>query len=441
MKLALLILTLSFSAFAGRPDQAFSFKDNSCVCRDDRPVSKGDCVEVCRGKNSKGVDTLYADFLVSSVLASSSLKTAKNWCYKYLVGDSAFPKCNLEATDSRGNKTVLPNFSFSKDNSLKVDVSVLPDDEEYSFQLVETTSKKVSVPHGIYIFDPVGIPLKTRELSQFACIPRADKNLRSHFYFSVPWLPSPLTGSESLVCHDVAKYGERDSAEFPRYDLLPTAGLLWNQANFLFFDNDGDGVLDINELVIKKVKENSGTIKSSVRLFGLLTSPGTRELNREAGNESFDHLGFVMSYFVDGTTFRSSCPSEADYATGSPLMKVMKEIFVRGTEGIYVADRSENEIRDSLLIRESDLRPVWFYLNNGVPTKPTEENVTFQPVFFHYPVNKANPYVKGPNQKTYRVRSVQEVGNLTTLQAFMTSTGEMISYPSHDRKIACIPKI
>lgn len=440
MKFILVLLAFTGVAEAARPDQAISWKESSCVCRDDKPVSKGDCVEVCRGKNSKGVDTLYAEFAVSSVLANSSLKNAKNWCYKFLMGDLAFPKCNLEATDSRGNKTILSNFSFPKDNALKVDVSTLPDDEDYSFQLVETTSKKTSLPHNIYIFDPVGIPLKTRELSQFACVPKMEKNLRTHFYYSSPWLPNALTGTESLVCHDVAKYGDNDSAEFPRLDLTNIA-LLWNQSNFLFFDNDGDGVLDINELVIKKVKENSGTIKSSVRLFGILSSPSSRELNREAGNSNYDHLGFVMSYFVDGTTFRSSCPTEADFATGKPLMKVMQEIFARGTEGIYVADRSENEVRDYILIRESDLRPVWFYLNNGVATKPTEENVTFQTVYFHYPVNKENPYVKGPNQKTYRVRSVQETGNLTTLQAFMTSTGEMISYPAHDRKIGCVPKL
>ncbi len=79
-------------------------------------------------------------------------------------------------------------------------------------------------------------------------------------------------------------------------------------------------------------------------------------------------------------------------------------------------------------------------MKNGVATKPTEDDVAFQAIFFHYPLNKENPFVKGPNQKTYRVRSSQEVGPLTTLQAYIGEAGEMISYPSHDRKLGCVPK-
>ena len=149
-----------------------------------------------------------------------------------------------------------------------------------------------------------------------------------------------------------------------------------------------------------------------------------------------------MSYWVDATSFYSFCPDEDDFATGKPAFKAMKEILGKGSEGIYIADRSENETKSYLLIRETDLRSVWFYNQNGVPTKPTEDQLQFQTMYFYYPLNRANPYVKAPHQKLYRVRSVSELAsNLTTLQAFMANTGEMISYPSHDKKIACVPKL
>lgn len=441
MKILFAFLLCLSSVWAARPDGAFTFKENTCVCRNSLPVSKGDCADVCRGKNTKGADVLFADFSVGSVLANSSLKHVKNWCYKYLIGDTSFPKCTVEVIDASGKKSYLPNFNFPKNNSLTVDVSSLEDDQSYWFRLVETTSKAASIPYEVYVFDPVGYPLKTISLSQYSCYPRAAKDQRVNFYFGLMF-PQALSGNETIVCHDVVKYGEKDDQTFPRLDLLnPVAGL-WNSQNYLFFDNNGDGVLDINELVIKKMKEAGGEARNNLRMFGVISAPDTKDNNYEAGNTSFNHLGFVMSYWVDTTSFQSFCPDEDDYATGKPAFKAMKEILGKGTEGIYAADRSENETKSFMLIRETDLRSVWFYINNGVPTKPTEEQVQFQTVYFYYPLNRANPYVKAPHQKLYRVRSNSELNaNLTTLQAFTATTGEMISYPSHDRKIGCVPKL
>lgn len=436
----LLVLTIS-SVWAGRPDAAFSFKDNTCVCRNEKPVSKGDCADVCRGKNTKGADVLFADFSVGSVLANSSLKNVKNWCYKYLIGDTSFPKCAVEVTDSEGKKSQLVNFTFPKNNSLSMDVSALEDDREYWFRLVETTSKATSIPFELYIFDPIGYPLKTSGLSQYSCYPRDSKDLRVNFYFGAH-RPNALKGNENIICHDVAKFGEADSTATPRLDLLSPVSSLWSTNNFLFFDNNGDGVLDINELVAKMVKDNGGEIKKNIRMFGVLTGAGTKEQNHEAGNSEYDRLGFVMSYWVDTKSFQSFCPSEKDYAAGTPVLKAMKDILARGTEGLYIADRSEDENRTYLFIRESDLRTVWFYNNNGVPTRPTEEQLQFQTIYFYHPLNKENPLVKQPHQKIFRVRAGSELTTgLTTLQAFTPNTGEMISYPSHDRKLGCVPKL
>ncbi|MES2527035.1 MAG: hypothetical protein V4598_08100 [Bdellovibrionota bacterium] len=442
MKILALLFTLTtLSAWAARPDQAFSFKDNTCVCRNDKPVSKGDCVDVCRGKNTKGADVLFADFSVSTVLANSSLKHAKNWCYKFLIGDSGFPKCVLEATDSVGKKTILTNFSFPKNNSFSADVTALEEDETYWFRLIETSSKATSIPYDVYIFDPIGVPLKISDVHQYTCLPKLNPEVKTHFYYTPRFAPSPVRPVDGFVCHDVVAYGPHDSEVIPRLENLPGATPLWNQSNFLFYDNNGDGVLDVNEHYMNKAVEFGGTTKGNVRLFGLLSGPGSKEANFEAGNFSYQQLGFLMSYWVDNVTFNSYCPGDTQYASGKAHYKAIKDTIGVATEGIYVADRSESERRDYLLIRESDLKSVWFYLKNGVATKPNETDAQFQIIYFHYPLNKVTPYVKGPNQKTYRLRSSQDVGNLTNLQSFIGATGEMISHPSHDKKIGCVPKI
>ena len=442
MKILVLILSLTtLSAWAARPDQAFSFKENTCVCRNDKPVSKGDCANVCAGKNTKGADVLFGEFSVSSVLANSSLKHAKNWCYKFMIGDSGFPKCVLEATDSQNNKTLLTNFSFPKNNTFTADVTSLDEDETYWFRLVETTSKTTSIPYDVYIFDPVGIPLKLSNFNQYTCLPKASPEVKSHFYYHPRFAPSAVRPVDGFICHDVVTHGPTDNELFPRLENIPGVANLWNQTNFLFYDNNGDGILDVNEYYAKKVVELGGTAKKNIRLFGLLSAPGTKEINFEAGNFSYDQLGFLMSYWVDTVTMYSYCPGEAQYADGKPQHKTIQNMVGVPTEGIYVADRSENELRDYLLLRESDLKAVWFYMKNGVLTKPTEADAQFQTIYFHYPLNKVTPFVKGPNQKTYRLRSAQEVGNLTTLQAFIGTSGEMISHPSHDRKIGCVPKL
>jgi hypothetical protein len=429
-------------AFAGRPDAAFSFKENSCVCRDDKPVSRGDCVNVCRGKNTKGADVLFAEFDVTTVLSNSSLKHVKNWCYKYLLGDSQFPKCVFEATDSFGNKSIIPTFSFPKNNSLTVDVSALADDMNYTFRLVETTSKTASFPYDVYIFDPVGIPLKQASLAQYTCIPRSAAEVKLHYFYSLPWAPETVRADSKVVCHDVVKYGETDKPGIPRLENAPAISKLWNQTNYLFSDNNADGVLDVNELFMKKVQEYGGSTKGNIRLFGNLTTPGSKEENYEAGNMAYAHPGFVMSYWVDNAKFLSYCPTAARMNSRRADFKAFKDIVGTDTEGLYVADRSESELRDHLLVRESDLKAVWFYMKNGVATKPTDEIIPFQAIYFHYPFNKESPYVKGPNQKIYRLRSVQEAGlQLTTLQAFIGETGEMITYPAHDKKFACVPKL
>src|SRR5690606_3220461 len=96
---------------------------------------------------------------------------------------------------------------------------------------------------------------------------------------------------------------------------------------------------------------------------------------------------------------------------------------------------------DMVLIRETDLKAVWFYLNNDVPTVPTDDNVANVAVYFYYPLNKDSPFVKTSTQRLYRVKGGNEVsGGQVPQGGGGTDSGGLSQLPPHDRQIGCVPK-
>src|SRR4051812_40226008 len=82
---------------------------------------------------------------------------------------------------------------------------------------------------------------------------------------------------------------------------------LWSETNSAFYDNNGNGNLDINDFV---------TIRA--RRLGSLSLP----LN----TEYFIHLpnmGHMMTAFIDQTTYRSFCPNKTHYTGMNPLLKAI----------------------------------------------------------------------------------------------------------------------
>jgi hypothetical protein len=148
----------------------------------------------------------------------------------------------------------------------------------------------------------------------------------------------------------------------------------------------------------------------------------------------------------------------------------LRDIIGVDTEGLYIGEKSPEAVTDSsgnvttgyadyILVRESDLKQVWFYLKNGVPTIPTDDIVANVAVYFYYPLNKVSPFVKTSTQRVFRVRGSKEIftgtnnnsnsgtnnnSNSGTVSSWDGSTsnssGSVSTYPTHDRKIGCIPK-
>jgi hypothetical protein len=148
-----------------------------------------------------------------------------------------------------------------------------------------------------------------------------------------------------------------------------------------------------------------------------------------------------MAPWIDSATFKSYCLTSTHYNGTNPLFKAFRDIIGVDTEGLYVGEKAAETVttptgvtsglKDWILIRETDVKAVWFYLNNGVLTAPTDNNVKDVSVYFYYPLNKASPFVKTSTQRMYKVKWAYELNGASTIPT---------SLPPHDRKIGCIPK-
>lgn len=357
----LLFVLMSLSAFAGSRDNLLSIKSDFCVCKDGQAVSYGNCASFCADEMTNGAEILFTSFTIAE---NKKYKTVYEWCTKKDFWDFRNPKCVMTFKDESGNTTELD--VVATDNIVKADVTSLNFDKVFVFNLRETVSKAVSNQAQLLKYNPqipLPLPLQTR-----------------------------MNGD----------YG------------------IWPTTNPLFYDNNGNGYLDVHDMIRQQVKRFGGSIPMGSQIFSHFPLVGDF---------------FTMAPFIDQTTFYSYCPDESHYNSNVPLYLALREVVGHPTEGLYgAADETGNKI----FLSESDIKSVWFYLKNGQPKVPNDETVSRVTVYFFYPLDKVDPYTKKPNQKTFKVLSALELG----MNSNSTTNGGTIStYPTHDRKLACIPKI
>lgn len=464
-----------------RPTDALKFKPDFCGCKDGKPVTFGNCSTFCADKNTSGTSILYASFNVTEAISLSGLENVAGFCTIPLTGDTANPKCLLEVKDEAGTKVNLDVTVTSQSNSIKVDISALSEDKTYIATLFEQNSKaksdsiqfiKDSTQTSVELLGT----LKVAPISQFTCVIRNYEKetaqsgavtywytagYRRHYYYLPRNAPDPLQGlSKEAFCHDVVTYGAKDDATFPRLENIPGIFNFWDTQDPRFYDNNGNGVLDINDVIVQKTKNFGGSIPSNSNFFAkfsglqlVITDPNATSTSTTASQPA---LGYYMAPWIDTSTssYRSFCLTSTQYNSATnALYKAFRDVIGVDTEGIYIAEKGAQTIEtsngtnvttnpDYLLIRESDLKSVWFYVKNNVLTKPTEENVANVTTYFYYPLNKAAPFVKSSTQELYRIRSAAELTSASSVSSSTTTTsGSVGSFPPHDKKIGCIPKL
>jgi len=275
---------------------------------------------------------------------------------------------------------------------------------------------------------------------------------RLHYYFIPRQAPDPVpTNIPQLICHDIFNTNpnlndpETDSISYNRLELIPGIFNMWDGTDRRFYDIDGNGSRDVDDIIIQKTKDFGTSISSKSIFFNELKWPGQPITGDENGpaDAPSQVLGFLMAPWMDQTTFKSYCLNSTHYNSDSPLFKAIRDVIQVDTEGLYAAKSIEDDDKqDRLLIRETILKQVWFYFDKGVPTAPTEENVAGLTVYFYYPINYDKPYVKNSSQRTYKVDDLRAIfgESTSTPSNGNLNTGIPTNYPSHDKKIGCIPK-
>jgi hypothetical protein len=471
-----------------RPTGAIKFKSDYCICNATKPVSYGNCATFCSTKNVT-VDTLYANFTVTEAISLSGLGNVGAWCKTPLSTDTAQPNCVVKAKDDDGNEINLQNLSIAVgSNSLTAEAQNLSADKTYVLTLVEEISAAKSDSVQVIKFttatgpSTLG-PLKQQLVNQYTCLARTYSTVttttgsastttyyynnayRLHFYFTPRYMPASVNAG-NLFCHDTVTYGTTDdSATIPRLELIEGIYNLWDTSDPRFFDNNGNNIDDVNDMIFDKTRNFGGTIPTGTKFFANFKWPGAPTLSTDAGNSNSSSttsatqtIGWYMAPWIDTTTYKSYCLTNTQYNSSNPLFQAMRDVLQVETEGLYVGEKAAETVvttvngvattttgyKDYILIREADLKVVWFYMKNGTPTAPTEDNVANNSVYFYYPLNKASPFVKSSTQKMYQVKGAAELNSTssttTTSTATATSSGSSSSYPPHDRKIGCIPK-
>jgi hypothetical protein len=459
---------------ASRPDQAIKFKANFCGCKDGKAVTFGNCSSFCASKNTNGASLFYATFNVTEDISlNTSLVNVKGWCDTPLADEKTNPKCILKAKDDDNNEIIMDVDTNGAANSISANIDKLSEDKTYVLTLVESSSgsQSDSVQVIKYSADiPMASlgPLKNAPITQYTCIRRPpapdettgeiyyDVAFRVHFYFLPRIPPQPIQAGSDIVCHDFMNplYGAIDDILFPRLEEIPGIFNLWDNTDPRFYDNNGNNNEDVNDLIIQKAKNfGASNIPASTKFFFKFSGMTTSADSTEAGSTSSvaQSMGFYMFPWIDQSTFRSYCLNSTHYNSSNPLFKAMRDIIGVDMEALFVGAKAPETVfdrdnkplaapNDFILIRETQLKKVWFYMKNGVPTVPTEAIVSTVPVFFYYPLNLASPFVKSSTQRIYQVKGANELTEQKVQEGGANSSGITTSYPPHDRKIGCIPK-
>lgn len=451
-----------------RPDNAVKIQSDFCACEDGEAVSFGsNCESYCIGKGNAG-KTLYFNVAITEAISErTDIGTFERWCNKPIVDVETEtqiggePICQLEMKDQNGStayKTIDPINPGS--NSVSVSMTDIPNDQTYRFKLVETGSGVSSDTKQIRlttqrINDPVGGPLATVPAYRYTCININtstdgvslfyESASRLYFYFNPETRPDPLTAAfPNIFCHD--KGLSNAPINDPLLEQTPNALTLWDALDPRFFDTDGNGVRQVYDLILQSLNDQGVQLDQAPEIFykfqwavglDVSTADGDSSGTTTVNPENAD-LGFYMTPWTDQQTFKSYCPKQSHYNSNNQLFAALKEIVGVDTEGIYIAEQESGS--SLLLVRESDVKPIWFYKVNNIEIEPNENTIKGKKIQFYWPADPNSPYIKKSHQTTYTVKRASEIGEAVS-QDSQNNDGVPSQIPTHDKRIGCIPKL
>lgn len=453
-----------------RPTGAIIIQPNACACQGGEPISIGDCDAICAQKQSTGDQrkTFFFDVQLTEAITLDVYGDVAGWC-STLPGENITNQCLINIKDQDGDDLSPIAFNPAPDQlSFELDLSgeILNEDETYRISISEATSGATSTTIQLrlvsnLIDDTIGGPLALMPVNSYSCLFRDgefDQNTgelivndvnRFHFYFIPETRPEPLTEATvpTVNCYDINTYGNTP-INSPLLEETTGAFTVWNANDPRFFFLSGGTTRRVHELIEQNVMLQGLTLSQTPEIFFPLNwlngfDDGDQAPGEQASvtiSTTTAELGFYMAPFFDEETFRAYCPTREHYYQDSPLFEAMREIVGVDTEGLYVA--KQQNVCDFILIKESLLKSIWFYIEGGQHIQPTEATVQGKQIQFYWPADPSSPFIKKSHQRTYTIRAADEVScgsNSITDTGSSTSSADRTQVPPHDKRIGCIP--
>jgi hypothetical protein len=453
-----------------RPTGQITFDNGFCACQDSKSTILNDCAAFCSDKPDSQ-EYLYVDFLLGTEITSSSFQNVQGWCTNALENDTSVAGCVMKFYGDNGHYAEISTISFTDNDSIKVGLeSQLQEGITYVFHLEEissgATTNSVQLQKGTYEVDPPFLgPLKIQPVHQYTCMSlgiSTDANSGNvyiqtafplHYYYIESNTPPTIPpGINNIYCHDIQQFPEIDSPVYPRLQLVNNQFAIWNETDPRFYDLDSNGIMDIHD-----------KIRDEVAVDGVIYDPATQKLFLEfswpnypynavptapgAGN-SAAKLGFIMTPWIDQQSFKSYCPEDVHYNSSNKIFNALKKYIGEEMEGIYLAVKEAETTSDEtgavvlaandyLLLRESMLKEIWFYIDNEQKIEPTNENVGSKTVHFYWPPKPLSPFIKDSSQKLYTVRHPSDLSESPASD----NTDLQTSLRPHDKRFGCVPKL
>ncbi len=453
-----------------RPSGAIEILANSaCICSAGEPISIGSqCDSICSSRQSSSNETrtLYYQVSLNSLITETYIEDMYGFCNTLTDDDSdEVASCYLEIKDPDGTITASPTVTptagqvkFSED----ID-GLLDEGTTYRVTLVELTSGARSTTVQVrvtpdLIEDTIGGVLALEPINEYNCLLKSQESTTFnvldatsfHFYFNAETRPDPLLESSmsAVYCHDVTTYGTTPISS-PLLSEQVGIFTLWDSSDPRFYALDsGDDTLQIHKLIEQNMTLYGSEPDETPTYFYKLNWPSAfddGDLGTDSSNSTSvtldvvnSDIGYYMVPFVNETTLKAYCPTAEHFYSDNVIFKSMREYIGEDmdTEALYVA-KQEN-VCDFILVRETILKQIWFYTEDGQNIQPTDSTVSGNKIQFYWPADTSSPYIKKSHQKTYTVKRASEV---SCGDASLDDTSDSSSLPTHDRRIGCIPKL
>ncbi len=458
-----------------RPDQQVFLNSEFCACYQGVPAlfsSNVTCPGFCGGQTDEQTNLYINTTLGAQIEANDMFGDLNNWCTVVLDEENGTaPGCVLRAIFGTEEHALQLKYNpIPSSNLIVADLTTLDPGKPYIVYLEELSSGArsdaihVNIKDSTAIPDPSTGPLSIDPVHMYTCIERGvsqtvyfNESFKTHFtYIDRNKPPTLMPGNTYIFCHDIQAYGNDDSPDYPRLELVESFFNVWSQQDLRMYDLDADGQPDINKLLADRYTAE-GISGAPTNLFmkweWFLYPQNGLQLDGSTPVSSapnyWSKLGFIMSPWIDTNTAKAYCPTETHYNGTNPVFSILKEYVGTPTEGIYLAvkepdsynsvDEDGNTIvtaapEDFLLVREGLVTKIWFYTENGIRITPDESTRYTKTLMFHWPYDINNPLIKQASQRTYTIKHLQDL-NVATQNEIPTT------YIPGDKRLGCIPAI